>query len=1244
MKGFMKVRVRACKFCRLIVLAVLLCSCLSAQVMDIGTNFYRDYLDFAQNKGKFAPSNDPVTITQRNGEKFTFKRIPNRGARNNKGNYTSLGRNFVVTATHTLGAAAASNFSENRGWFGNTKYEYLISHQGDSTQKNYNSDTTYMRTTKYIVEGNIDPLDVPDLEISSTDQNKAEANAKKITDYIKKIKEKEANSGNNIMAYQAGTGLLALEKPKPKEESDGYNDVFTATEFEKQTENDKTLFNKSLGGSLNEISANYSAVYKAKHATINTPGVYLYMTTNKNFRNRLLPGDSGSGFFVYDTVKQKWVLVGVLSTVADYKNHASIVTKTDFDDYKKDYENSLSGANIQSNSLVKNKDNILSNKAEITLNSNLDLGHGGIVVKSGEVTLKNGTGSHKIAKFAGFDIADNASVNLQVSADTAIHKIGKGKLIVNSSNNKTLRLGEGLVEINKKDAFKDMYITSGRGTLKLGVDDNLDKKIFFGDGGGKLDLNGHNQNFSVVSANSNAANIINSSNQKSTLSINLDKDTIFHTNISDNIDIKHDGKNGTNGKELIFDGGFNVSGSAEFSNAKVTLQGHPTTHALADKSVLTQTVKDKLAAAGLTLPNYMDLTRPSTFAQPDWDEREFSANGGIKLNSTELTIGKYAQVKSDINAIHSTINLGGEVKHYIDKFDGSNTYNSSDSDDSLKYRQEIESQNLPVSEANFGHKITLDSYSKLRVGGAVKLKELIINATNSATNSVIGSGKFEIENLTVNSQNLLTFEPDTIISKRLKITNLSNTNAPALDFKKILTLGKGMNFEIDFASALHLEEGKEYALINAGSIINQGASFNLDQKNGNKFIHYTIKDGKILLSLSDKKGQNPSVTPQVKPETKPNHNGSHQNQNLHENAGSKIAEFNEQQNQILNIVKNQYKDRNISEIKQIVKKIDADMQEISKSSLDMSVHTLQTSNEIVNLRISNLLFAKADFSEFKLAALESDVNSPVAIVYEAIEANKRKNNVWANINGAYFKNEKIDGKLKFYGTNIGYDRIYDDLIVGVNFGVNKAKFSSNNLNDDAKIYNFGAYGFYEYNTHEFQGNLNFTLIDSTRYANDFPKADVKSNGVLFSGYYKNKILLKEGEYSHFMKPVFNVEFGKFKVNGLDNGAYKQKDINNFRSTLGFGAEYVLSGDKSSFIGQILVKKNFDSENKTYISLSNSNKYVDYKLDNSALSYNLNLTTNLKITKHLGASCQFVGMVDNNKNYGLSASAKVEYKF
>lgn len=1205
-----------------LVLSSILCSCLDAQVMDIGTNFYRDYLDLAQNKGIFKATDAPLEFAQRNGTKFTFNRIPNNNARNNKGNFTSLGRNFVVTANHTLLASAATNFNENRGWFGNTLYEYAT----NSTQKLYGADTTYLRTSKYIVEGQIDPLDVPNLEISSQDQTKDEANAKKIEDRFRDIKNSGGASGENILAYEAGTGSLALEKPKS--DSDGFAEVMSATEFENQN-----IVNNALGASVNEIGVAYSAVYKSHYSSVSKPGVYLFMTSNRGFRNRLLPGDSGSGFFVYDTVAQKWVLVGVLTGVEDNKNYASIVTARDFNDYKKEYENLVSGVNVLGSALVQNKDNIFSsaNGSNITLNSNLDLGHGGIVVNSGDLTL-NSTNGSKIAKFAGFDIARGASLNLNVVSDTSVHKLGKGSLIVSSSGNKPLRLGEGVVELRALNAFDKIYLTSGRGLLRLGVNENLNDKIFFGNGGGALDLNGFDQTFDNISANSSDAKITNENPQRATLAINGEsgEDTIFHASIDKNIELKHSGQ----GKELVFDGGFDIDGALSLENAKVTLQGHPKMHAIGDASVLTPLAKSKIAAAGLSEPAYMDLTRPSTLSQPDWDERKFSAKDGIKLKSSELTIGKDAKLNGDITAKNSVINLSGELTHYIDKFDGSNTY-----DDGLKYRQDIESKNLLVKDVKFDNKIVMDSDSLLRVGGgATKLKELVINGkgTPLAKDVLLGDGKFEVENLEVSGAQKLGFEPDSLIKKSLKIKSFGSENEPVLDFKKVLTLGAGMKFDVDFTAALKggMALDKTYTLVSAQNIINEGAIFNNEQKLGDLFMTYAISDGKIVMKLSDKKGENPAVSSNVVQE--------------------RVSKFSQRENKILSMLKGTpefvqaISSGDDEALRKLAQKADKDMKEISTSSLKMSIKVLQNSNELMNSRLFQVtqLRAKVDISQFKLAGLESDIMPSAKMAYEAAEASRERNNFWANVNGAYFKDRQSDGDLKFYGTNIGYDRGYDEFILGVSAGVSKAKFSSNVLKDDAKIYSFGAYGLFERGAHEIQSNLNFAFINSKRSLDEAQKASVKGRGILSSNYYKYKISLsKSGEYEQSIKPLLALELGANGIDGFKNDRYDQKSINEFNVAVAAGVEYALNSDKNAFSVQFLVKQSvYNSEDKSYVSLNNSSEYVDYKLDNNKLSYKLTLNSDTKLSENLVLSSQLSGMLDNDKNYGISGGLKIEYKF
>ena len=249
----------------------------------------------------------------------------------------------------------------------------------------------------------------------------------------------------------------------------------------------------------------------------------------------------------------------------------------------------------------------------------------------------------------------------------------------------------------------------------------------------------------------------------------------------------------------------------------------------------------------------------------------------------------------------------------------------------------------------------------LRVGGTkTKLKELVINGKNTApTRSIAaGSGKLDIENLDVSGANKLTFEPDTTVAKNLNIKNFSNANEPILDFKKVLTLGAGMKFNIDFAAALkgEMTAEKTYTLVSAESIVNKGAIFNTEQKINGLFTTYAIKDGKITMRLSDKKAENPSATPESEQELR-------------------LAGFSERQNKILNIFKNRpeyesaIQSGDTETLRQMALKAESDMKEISASSLKVSVKALQNGNELINSRLSQItqLRTKADISQFRLA-------------------------------------------------------------------------------------------------------------------------------------------------------------------------------------------------------------------------------------------------------------------------------------
>ena len=76
---------------------------LNAQIIQNDTFFYRDFLDFGQNKGVFSAGAQNVILhsSKTPGVSVDFQSpIIDQSARSNNGNATALGRNFAITATH----------------------------------------------------------------------------------------------------------------------------------------------------------------------------------------------------------------------------------------------------------------------------------------------------------------------------------------------------------------------------------------------------------------------------------------------------------------------------------------------------------------------------------------------------------------------------------------------------------------------------------------------------------------------------------------------------------------------------------------------------------------------------------------------------------------------------------------------------------------------------------------------------------------------------------------------------------------------------------------------------------------------------------------------------------------------------------------------------------------------------------------------------------------------------------------
>lgn len=856
-----------------IALSALLLAQADAQIIYADTFFYRDFLDLGQNKGAFAAGAQGVVIesSKQPGVSMRFEApIIDQSARSNNGNSTSLGRNFVITATHVVGSSGSSSDSlanasnvEIRRW-GQTSY--TINTNNKSQNKGF--DVSFARFNKYIVEGETEIFDAgleSDQGITASSPNPAKEaeNLKKLKEYLQKQKD----SNGNLIVFQAGSGRLSLFNAP----GGGFKEAGIAA------------ITGTRGGSLSGAIDFEKITYQNSKANQNVDarGLQIVERTDLTWVNAISPGDSGSGFYIYDKTKQKWLLLGVTAQ-ADFvgggTSAIAVATKKDFEKFKESNEQNIDlrglhtwtfdGNGFQNGSWIgkqSNKDLVFSNGGSMQVTGNirlLDSGQtGGFVFKAGnganassptiyKITSKNG----QLYGFdgAGLDIEENVKVEWGLGfikgngtgdkrgVNDALHKVGKGTLVITTKYDTPpddgkygyLRVGDGKVVFDtESQAFNGVYLTSGRGTLELvngkaqafgavkdpsQLDSTLpnhfilnqehrDKLgIYFGNGGGNLDLKGNSLTLNAISSNDARANIINTDEKHtSTMTIeglgyddskkktNQKADTIIHasfgqntskdsqqdnssTNGNLNLVYKGDGNTPINDDKkaaLIFDGNVNAKG-LEATNGKVVLQGHPTTHAyIRDQNITTNLgtqnfLKLVIKAEGSKLPDWMDLSRPSTLEQPDWDHRVFKI-GNIDLQSSRLDVGREATLEGNIKADSSSaINFGGDIEHYIDKKDGENTTGNG-----FEYQQEAEKNKLKAETQKLANQT-------IHFKGS-------IDATGTTINSHIYdfNAKLDLKNSAKLNADFLTLDREAHANGAILKLDNSSANVKNLIFK-----------------------------------------------------------------------------------------------------------------------------------------------------------------------------------------------------------------------------------------------------------------------------------------------------------------------------------------------------------------------------------------------------------------------------------------------------------------------------
>ena len=432
-------------------------------------------------------------------------------------------------------------------------------------------------------------------------------------------------------------------------------------------------------------------------------------------------GDSGSPLFVYDKEKGKWLLNGVLVygvySSGDYQKpdgfggNGYLTARYDY--YQRIAQNDrvspiisqqgnrylwtskgdtgnitlnntpvattplfasyLPNQNMEEPSLSHGKNLVFSNKTStstiIQLTNSINQGAGGLYFEGGnylvETTLPDITWNG-----AGVSVSEGSTVTWKIKnpAGDRLSKIGQGTLLVNGKgeNLGDISVGDGLVVLNqqadgqnKKQAFNQLGIVSGRPTVKLESADQVNpNNIYFGFRGGRLDLNGNALTFNRIQNTDEGAQIVNHNKDKEAnvtilgnakidneKDVNQSKATAFNGWFGETNATLHNGRLNLHYQPkhadsvFLLSGGTNLNGDITQESGTLVFSGRPTPHA------------------------YNHLNQPALIGRPqgevvqddDWLNRTFKAdnfiiNGGsavVSRNVSEISgnwqLSKYAK-------------------------------------------------------------------------------------------------------------------------------------------------------------------------------------------------------------------------------------------------------------------------------------------------------------------------------------------------------------------------------------------------------------------------------------------------------------------------------------------------------------------------------------------------------------------------------------------------------------------------
>ena len=617
-------------------------------------------------------------------------------------------------------------------------------------------------------------------------------------------------------------------------------------------------------------------------------GGSFWIKMNKKFQTPLdsasRPGDSGSPAYIWDAKNNKWLLAGENSAgsgdnnwnkMSIIKQNPDLVNKymDSIEDEKITEDNvTLNGKTLSfgnSTRVIEDKVEIAKNqtfaKSGLTLTVNSDSDTGASRFRFIENANITGTGKFDTA---GLIIDKNVNVKYDIISDnkTVIRKRGEGSLTLNgnSKNDVEVNIGEGSLILNNSNGYAASHIRVAQGAkVILNKDNQLnDNKIYFGHRGGTLELKGHDLEFKdIYHLDKDAIIANNEGTTKSKFTFTQGKDRVFLGKFNGNMDVEYNPNEVKENAKWNLRGNTDITGDLNIKKGVVSISGDAITSGYENNVLENQFEKTTFKAGNINIDNgatlQLDRATNTKSNINVLGKLNLTATGEVltKLDKTKPYLGYENQ--SEVNKV----NVNGNI---IFKNGDSNNFNVNIENNNLvEINSKISGAMNGVKEGNGLLKINNSSND---FSGNLTIKN---GAVESENEIILSNGKYKIEEkglLRVNNNSNLNVL-DKIDKSSNGVISLGNSLAELdkkyADYKNLyigskndITIGandkvidksiSNINLGGDNGTVtlkgLELEDGTTLRNINAGNDKHRG-NVVIDGLSNKANVNITIKDG-----------------------------------------------------------------------------------------------------------------------------------------------------------------------------------------------------------------------------------------------------------------------------------------------------------------------------------------------------------------------------------------------------------------